>query len=308
MNRFIKQSLLRVGFASGYFAARRRLGADSFRIVTYHGVDPDQHDVVNFDRLQTHPDIFAGQIELFARHFKIMPLREAVGYYRDHGRWPVRGLAITFDDGYRNNLEYAAPILERAGAHATFFVTSGFIDKQLAPWWYLLREHLARQPESPVKQMIQRAIEQEDLLRPMNESHRASALARMSVPAEGTLRYPFLDRQQCRELLKRGFDVQCHSHNHISFAGETTERILQDIALSADFIRSVGHTPWSWAYPYGHEPKDVLNVRKGLQDQGILTAVTTRVLCNGRNADLFALGRYDLHGGYSPEAALARIS
>jgi peptidoglycan/xylan/chitin deacetylase (PgdA/CDA1 family) len=52
-------------------------------------------------------------------------------------------LSITFDDGYLNNFEEAAPILKRAGLPATFFVTTGFIGSQtVAPW----DSQLPRQP------------------------------------------------------------------------------------------------------------------------------------------------------------------
>ena len=43
-------------------------------------------------------------------------------------RLPPAAAAITFDDGYRDNLEIAAPILKRRGLPATLFVASGFID------------------------------------------------------------------------------------------------------------------------------------------------------------------------------------
>ena len=44
------------------------------------------------------------------------------------GKLPPRALAITFDDGYANNATVAAPILQRLGLHATFFIATGFLD------------------------------------------------------------------------------------------------------------------------------------------------------------------------------------
>jgi peptidoglycan/xylan/chitin deacetylase (PgdA/CDA1 family) len=52
-------------------------------------------------------------------------------------------LSITFDDGYRDNYEVAAPILKRLDLPATFFVTTGFIGtRRVAPW----DQNLVRQP------------------------------------------------------------------------------------------------------------------------------------------------------------------
>src|SRR5262249_48692534 len=45
------------------------------------------------------------------------------------------GLAITFDDGYRDNYDYAAPILREYNLPATFFVTTEFIGSNVVPWW-----------------------------------------------------------------------------------------------------------------------------------------------------------------------------
>ena len=46
-----------------------------------------------------------------------------------------RHLAITFDDGYRDNFEIAAPILERLSLPATFFLVSQWIGSDVVPWW-----------------------------------------------------------------------------------------------------------------------------------------------------------------------------
>jgi peptidoglycan/xylan/chitin deacetylase (PgdA/CDA1 family) len=46
-----------------------------------------------------------------------------------------RELAITFDDGYRDNFENAAPVLERLGLPATFFLVTQWMGTDVVPWW-----------------------------------------------------------------------------------------------------------------------------------------------------------------------------
>jgi peptidoglycan/xylan/chitin deacetylase (PgdA/CDA1 family) len=48
--------------------------------------------------------------------------------------WTRRAVAVKFDDGYRDNYEIAAPILEKAGVPATFYVTVDCVESGKLPW------------------------------------------------------------------------------------------------------------------------------------------------------------------------------
>ena len=70
----------------------------------------------------------------FKRHFAVLPLDEMVTRLH-RGQRLSRMLAVTFDDGYRDNYEHAAPILRSLDLPATFFIVSGFMDTAIvAPW------------------------------------------------------------------------------------------------------------------------------------------------------------------------------
>src|SRR5262249_44540334 len=51
---------------------------------------------------------------------------------------------LTFDDGYRDNIEYAWPILTRHDVPWTVFITPDFVDRCGRPWWLELEEAIAR--------------------------------------------------------------------------------------------------------------------------------------------------------------------
>ena len=61
------------------------------------------------------------------------------------GKVPRRTIAVTFDDGYRDNLEAARPLLEKYDSPATLFATAGYIGRSEEFWWDAL-ERIFLQP------------------------------------------------------------------------------------------------------------------------------------------------------------------
>jgi peptidoglycan/xylan/chitin deacetylase (PgdA/CDA1 family) len=86
------------------------------------------------DSLTVDPRTFYAYCRFFLQHFHIVPLPELIRTL-EAGRAPRRQLAITFDDGYRDNYENALPILEKLSLPATFFVVSRWIGSDVVPFW-----------------------------------------------------------------------------------------------------------------------------------------------------------------------------
>lgn len=107
----------------------RRMIGDAGLVVAFHRVNDDTADgltcrVADFERY----------CRFFRRCFDPIPLSEFVE--RMEQRRSLAGsMAITFDDGYRDNYVNAAPILKRLALPATFFVTTRFISTDHVAWW-----------------------------------------------------------------------------------------------------------------------------------------------------------------------------
>ncbi|SFC61135.1 Polysaccharide deacetylase [Flexibacter flexilis DSM 6793] len=103
-------------------------------ILNYHGVT-DKFDLGINHR---HMDVqqFERDILYFKKHFKIVSLSEIYNSYLQ-GETPQENLlALTFDDGYINNLEIALPILEKYNAPATFYIiTAGLENPDFITWY-----------------------------------------------------------------------------------------------------------------------------------------------------------------------------
>jgi peptidoglycan/xylan/chitin deacetylase (PgdA/CDA1 family) len=99
-------------------------------VVAFHRID----DTEDPDGLTLGPDMFERYCRFFRRHFRVTSLGELVDRL-EQGRTVSRHLVLTFDDGYLDNYEHAAPVLERLGLPATFFVVTQWIGTDVVAWW-----------------------------------------------------------------------------------------------------------------------------------------------------------------------------
>src|SRR3989344_5193827 len=109
----------------------RNLFIPTAYIVLYHrvaktGLDP------HF--LCVEPEVFREQLKFFKENFNIMPLGKIVKWIKE-GKLKHNSLAITFDDGYADNLHNALPILKDLNVPATIFITSGYISSNKHFYW-----------------------------------------------------------------------------------------------------------------------------------------------------------------------------
>jgi peptidoglycan/xylan/chitin deacetylase (PgdA/CDA1 family) len=102
-------------------------GDFSSRVVTlcYHSIHPTK------EFSSTDPRTFDLHLDWLKRNCDVIPFRHVweAAHRRDASRPAV---AITFDDGYADNFQYAFPLLAKHGLSATFFLTAGLIDKNPA--------------------------------------------------------------------------------------------------------------------------------------------------------------------------------
>jgi len=100
-------------------------------ILLYHRVTrlgSDPHGIA------VNPDRFAVHLDVIASLWHPISLSELLQGL-ETGRIPDRAVCLTFDDGYRDNLDEAEPLLARAGIPATVFVTTGVLHTGREFWW-----------------------------------------------------------------------------------------------------------------------------------------------------------------------------
>lgn len=110
-------------------------------ILTYHRVARVAADP---QLLAVTPEHFAEHLEVLRSLLRPMPLAAMAA---SPDRLPENAVALTFDDGYADNLCEAKPLLEHAGVPATFFIATGFTEEPREPFWNALHR-IFLQPNS----------------------------------------------------------------------------------------------------------------------------------------------------------------
>jgi peptidoglycan/xylan/chitin deacetylase (PgdA/CDA1 family) len=116
--------------------SRTEVGAGTL-ILLYHRVTTLLGDP---QLLSVTPEHFAEHLQVLKRHARPVSLHTLAEGLRN-GYMPSRSFAVTFDDGYADNLEQALPLLEAADVPATAFVVTGYMEGQRELWWDEL-EHI----------------------------------------------------------------------------------------------------------------------------------------------------------------------
>ncbi len=97
----------------------------------YHRIAEPPSDVWE---ISVSPENFEQHLQVLKSTAKVISLGELAGRIQNN-TLDKKHVAISFDDGYIDNLEVAKPLLEKYEVPATIFITSGNIDTQQEFWW-----------------------------------------------------------------------------------------------------------------------------------------------------------------------------
>lgn len=110
--------------------------AASLAVLTYHRVLPADSAVRKSEQpgMYVSPQTLDLHIAVLKRHFELVHLDDWLRSARDGASLPQRACAITFDDGWRDNFEFALPVLSNHGAPATIFLVSDYVGTEHSFW------------------------------------------------------------------------------------------------------------------------------------------------------------------------------
>lgn len=137
--RSLRTSLAWGVLVTGATALARRGHGERLRILMYHGVEPRPRGPTAFGDLFIGTQAFERQMRHLRRAFCVISLGEAIEMLESRRPFPDRAVAVTFDDGYRNVLMSALPILHQHRIPVTVFVPPAHVAQRGCYWFDALR-------------------------------------------------------------------------------------------------------------------------------------------------------------------------
>jgi peptidoglycan/xylan/chitin deacetylase (PgdA/CDA1 family) len=292
------------------------LAENAYIIFLLHGVvERREHEVRNYNRKHIEESYFVDFLDrLLGAGGNPVSMDAVLESHRSRRALPPRSFAITFDDGFLNNLTHAAPILERYGIPATFYVTSDFIQSNRMSWIDRVEWAVEAADQGEVilpwrqdRAIFKRASEKIaflDEVRKFAKSTEGLDLDALASSIQKQLGFDVtwsnggaLDQKmnwaQVKELNSRAlFTVGGHSHSHgiLSFLSEaaladeldTSLRLLRDLA---------GIEPRHYSYPEGLAHCYSAAVIEQLKKRGVEICPTAVFGTNDAQTDPFELRR-----------------
>jgi peptidoglycan/xylan/chitin deacetylase (PgdA/CDA1 family) len=251
-------------------------------ILMYHSVTSDEAAPYIEPANRIDPRTFERQVAFLAAERRVVALSELADLIAA-GRTPPPGtVCITLDDGYRDNLTVAAPILEKHRLPATLFLATGFVERGEAQWSDRL--HWLSLPAQERRRLHAQLLEasHDDRMRLLGGFQAAQEPPRL-----------VLDWDEVRALVRRypRFEIGGHTRDHLDLTKHPGEARAQIEGCAADLRRELGPGERHFSYPYGRWSAET---RQAVIDAGWRSAVATGAARRvGPGPDRYAMPRVE---------------
>jgi peptidoglycan/xylan/chitin deacetylase (PgdA/CDA1 family) len=331
MKRLLKQAVQgAVATVAPKFWGR---GEPRLLVLMYHRVLPEGHPDRGSEQpgMYVSPETLAMHMNLLGRHFSPIHLEEWCRKAEQKETLPARACAVTFDDGWRDNYQYAWPVLEAAGVPATIFIVSNLVGTHYSFWPNKLARLLAAprnaresrefadalgaSPDSTLANGVAMTPEQIDTAildckQRFSDADISALLDRLvQDPSTVTKERDLMDWDEIRAMTTRGqVRIGSHTRRHVRLTPGLPRNAADDeiVGSIAEIEAQLGSRPLSFCYPNG----DYSAEATALVSQNYRCAVTTRRGWNDRHSNRHLMSRVGVHDEVSrtPAAFLSRLA
>jgi peptidoglycan/xylan/chitin deacetylase (PgdA/CDA1 family) len=322
----LKHTIIRGGLESLYFSgahiALRPFVGGVGAILTLHHVRPPRPDRFQPNRLlEVSPGFLTRVIKALRRSDLDLVSLDEMHRRMVEGDFSRRFACLTFDDGYRDTLQWAYPILKEAGVPFAIYIPTSFPDRLGELWWLVLEAVIARNDRIGLviggrdRKFDCRTVAEKRALfdelywwlrsRPMEAELREAV---RNLAAFYHVDIAAFCSELCmswRELAELATDplvtIGAHTVTHPTLAKLTKDNARSEMDLSRSVIEAaLAVRPQHLSYPFGDRTSAGAREFEIAAELGFKTAVTTRpgVLFPEHARRLMALPRISLNGDY----------
>ncbi len=259
------------------------------------------------------PQLFEKIIKKLNKQFCIVNLENFLNDV-DYWKSSKKPLAtVLFDDGYKDNIEYAAPILKKYSCPASFYVVTDCIDKNVPTWTYIVDFIL--QNSSNLKLELNAEYVPNELRRIEVDGKFSKASKRLKPWMKGlpnvrrlevlkllveqsSIEIPeklMMSWSDVSQLSSLGFTIGSHTHTHPMLGRlEAEAEIEEELSISFEILRDkLGKPPETISYPIGSFDNKVIAVSKKVGYKFGLAV--EQKFYNTTNDSLYAIPRVELY-------------
>lgn len=318
---FMRKAFLVGSRCTGLSAMLQPLLSGVGAILMLHHVRPEDDGIGLNRHLHVTPEFLERLIEALKQdHARFVTMDEAADRLKS-GHRDERFLAVTLDDGYRDNVDCAAPLFRAHDVPYSIYVSPGLVDGTADLWWEHLEMLVERedricftaagvprtlQCRTPRQKRFAFCVLLEHMMEVIDEDEQRVLSRELSdrygIDRERHRRETLLDWDELRDLMSDPLaTVGAHTVNHFQLRRLPRERALEEMVRSAKIIaRELGAYPEHFAFPYGHAIAVGEREVEIAREAGFVSAVTTRhgVLMPGHAGNMHALPRISVNGYY----------
>ena len=213
-------------------------------------------------------DQFENDLDFFLKHYHPVSLQQIFDHIQGKTKLPENSFFLSFDDGLREVIDIAAPVLQRKGIPATIFLNSAFVDNKELFFRYkasLLIEQLQKKPPSEsTKKQIEFLLKKYQIAGKTLKNQllnidypRKEILEELAVVLQYSYhdflnqKQPYLTSGQVKQLLQKDFTVGAHSVDHPLFNQLDLENQLMQMKESIQFVQQQFEVPYKvFSFPF----------------------------------------------------------
>jgi peptidoglycan/xylan/chitin deacetylase (PgdA/CDA1 family) len=280
-------------------------------VLLYHRVLPVAVD--DGFRLVVTCDHFRAQLEWLREHADVVSLDQlAATRSRRPGQRPQ--VAITFDDGYRDNRVFAAELLRRYGLPATFYLSTGYLGTEQRFWWDEVAARVLAETHDPPRDEADERLRVHRIcshLRPLPAVRRERELQRVGAPPPPARSMDLpMSWKEASELHRMGFSLGAHTVTHPALSGLSAREAEDEIRHSRAMLEARLSIPARhFCYPYDEAVRWgrrlPLDQARMVREAGFTTGVTVVKGPVMQGTDLLAIPRLAVGDWTAAELATA---